>query len=116
MFDGFKRLFGLNGKSRASSNGSSSAMMSCEEVCSSIYEYIDRELDEETAAGVKRHLDACPECYPMARFERHFVESIRRVTDQASASPDLQQRILDALAKDTRPAKGAQRENFRIFR
>jgi anti-sigma factor (TIGR02949 family) len=79
-------------------------MMSCEEVGSSIYEFIDQELDAETAAGVKRHLDACPDCYPMARFEKHFVESIRRVTNQQSASPDLEQRILDALAKE--PAEG----------
>jgi len=49
------------------------------------------------------HLDACPDCYPLAKFETKFVESIQRVTSEAKAAPDLQQRILEALAKEPPP-------------
>jgi anti-sigma factor (TIGR02949 family) len=100
MLRGLKRLLGFSGNNHDGGGDSSSDMMSCEEVRSSIYEYIDKELDSETAAGVKRHLDACPECYPLAKFETRFIESIQRVTEESQASPDLQQRILDALAKE----------------
>jgi anti-sigma factor (TIGR02949 family) len=100
MLEGLKRVLGFTQNSPDDCKDSSSDMMSCEEVRSSIYEYIDQELDSATAAGVKKHLDACPECYPMAKFETRFIESIQRVTEQASASPDLQQRILEALAKE----------------
>lgn len=103
MLEKLKRLLGMEKDQSQNGDDAPSAMMPCDEVRSNLYEYIDQELDAETAAGVKRHLDACPECYPLAKFETKFVESIQRVTDQASAGPDLQRRILEALAQEPAP-------------
>ena len=103
MLERLKRLLGMGSVESEKGMDPSSEMMSCDEVRSNLYEYIDQELDAETAAGVKRHLDACPDCYPLAKFETKFVESIQRVTSQASAGPDLQKRILDALAEEPAP-------------
>ncbi len=100
MLDKLKRLLGRGTGHAENGQDSSSGVISCDEVRSNLYEYIDQELDSVSAARVKKHLDACPDCYPLAKFETKFVESIQRVTGQATAGPDLQRRVLDALAKE----------------
>ena len=100
MLDGLRRLLGMNGNAPQKGEDEAAAMMSCDDVRSKIFEYIDLELDSDTAAAVKEHLDACPECYPRAQFEKHFVESVQRVTSQETAGPELRNRILDALSKE----------------
>lgn len=103
MLERLKRLLGMTQAPHQNGDDSAAVMISCDDVRSSLFEYIDQELDPQTAAGVKMHLDACPECYPLARFEAKFVEAIQRVTSQVGAGKDLEQRILDALAEESPP-------------
>jgi len=107
MFDAIKRLFGFGG-GNGSGAGSGAAepcadpsdMIPCAEANGHLLEYLDDELDPATAEAVRKHLEACPECYPRARFEEQFLESIRQVKSQEAAGPELRDRILEALARE----------------
>jgi len=104
MFDAIKRLFGFgrNGGEGDSSSeepcGDHADLIPCGEANGHLLEYLDDELDPATAEAVRKHLEACPECYPRARFEEQFLESIRQVKSQEAAGPELRDRILEALA------------------
>jgi len=50
----------------------------CGEARDQIYEYLDAELDEETAAAVRTHLDDCPGCLKSFDFERRLKTVVRR--------------------------------------
>jgi anti-sigma factor (TIGR02949 family) len=93
VFDGLKKLFGFGGV-----NGVE--MISCDEVRARLFEYLDEELDEALAEEVRRHLDACPQCYPRAAFERNFLDAVRRTEEGGVVGADLKNRILEALAAE----------------
>lgn len=50
----------------------------CGEARDQIYRYLDAELDEETAAEVRSHLDDCPGCLKSFDFERRLKVVVRR--------------------------------------
>ena len=75
-------------------------MISCDEVRSRLFEYLDQELNQVSEEEVQRHLDACPQCYPRAAFERSFLESLRTAGEGQLAGPELKNRILQALAAE----------------
>jgi anti-sigma factor (TIGR02949 family) len=93
VFEGLKKLFGGRG-------GNGTEMIACDEVRSRLFEYLDRELDQVSEEEVRRHLDACPQCYPRAAFERRFLESLRTAGEGQLAGADLKNRILKALAAE----------------
>jgi mycothiol system anti-sigma-R factor len=67
--------------------------MNCDETVERLYEYLDRELTLDEIAEVKRHLEACPPCLQMFRYE----DQMRRLVRQAcceSAPEYLKERIL----------------------
>lgn len=49
----------------------------CEETLNRLYEYIDRELDENSAAFVRAHVDDCPPCGGAYSFEERLLVVIR---------------------------------------
>ena len=50
----------------------------CGDAQDQIYQYLDAELDEDTAAAVRGHLDDCPGCLDSFDFERRLKLVIRR--------------------------------------
>ncbi len=49
----------------------------CGDAQDQIYQYLDSELDEETATAVRGHLEDCPPCFDSFDFERRLKVVIR---------------------------------------
>ena len=50
----------------------------CGDAQDQIYQYLDSELDERTAASIRAHLDDCPDCFDSFDFERRLKQVIRK--------------------------------------
>lgn len=50
----------------------------CGDATDQIYEYLDSELDQETAASIRAHLEDCPDCFDSFDFERRLKVVIRK--------------------------------------
>ena len=72
--------------------------MNCEEVLKHLVEYLDRELDTETAAAVSHHLDDCRGCFSRAEFEMKLKESLQAAATRP-ISERLRARMKDLLEK-----------------
>jgi len=100
MLEVIKKLLGFGDGGRNGASGNPE-IIPCSEANAHLLEYLDEELDPETAEAVRRHLEACPECYPRARFEEEFLKSIRRIKAQEEPGPELRDRILEVLARES---------------
>lgn len=74
-----------------------SAIISCEEALSVVYEYLDGELSGLSHERVKAHFDVCARCYPTLRLEEAFRAAVRRAARGEKAPPELRQQVLDLL-------------------
>lgn len=71
----------------------------CRDLAARLSEYLDREIDAETCAGIEVHLDDCPRC-------REFLESLRRTVGLVRSAPsgdsipeDVKKRIVEAYRR-----------------
>jgi anti-sigma factor (TIGR02949 family) len=71
-------------------------MIPCDHVIARLWEYIDGELNEESAAEVRAHLDICSRCFPQYDFQRAFKEFTRR-SAQKPMPPSLRRRVFEAI-------------------
>lgn len=94
----FKRWFG--GGHEGNGSTSSPDMISCEEALARVYEYLDDELAPTDRGRVADHFAVCQRCYPHLRFEESFLRALRRVENGQGASPELKNRVLDALYQE----------------
>jgi putative oxidoreductase len=53
-------------------------MISCHEVITELWDYLDGELPAERAAAIADHLAECARCYPQYRFEYAFLAAVAR--------------------------------------
>jgi anti-sigma factor (TIGR02949 family) len=53
-------------------------MVSCQEVITELWDYLDGELPAERAAAIAAHLAECARCYPQYRFEYAFLAAVAR--------------------------------------
>jgi len=53
-------------------------MISCQEVITELWDYLDGELPAERAAAIADHLAECARCYPQYRFEYAFLAAVAR--------------------------------------
>lgn len=53
-------------------------MISCQEVITELWDYLDGELPVERAARIAEHLAECARCYPQYRFEYAFLAAVAR--------------------------------------
>jgi anti-sigma factor (TIGR02949 family) len=53
-------------------------MISCQEVITELWDYLDGELPIERAALIADHLAECARCYPQYRFEYAFLRAVAR--------------------------------------
>lgn len=74
--------------------------ITCAEAAERLYEYLDAELDDESAQAVREHLRVCEACYPRLAFEESFRALVRRVEEGREASDRLKGRVLDALRRE----------------
>jgi anti-sigma factor (TIGR02949 family) len=58
--------------------------MKCEEVLRHLIAYLDREMDEETAAHIERHLEECRGCFSRAAFEKKLKGEVRATASRKS--------------------------------
>ena len=74
------------------------ANAACVAVRNLVFEFIDRELESEQAAGVEKHLSACSPCAGFYAFERTFLGVLRRRVAIEQAPAELRERLRIALA------------------
>ena len=69
----------------------------CESVVRALWDFLDAELDDATAAEIDRHLDACGNCRSHADFEQRLVDELAGLR-RGNADPDaLRERVRAAL-------------------
>jgi mycothiol system anti-sigma-R factor len=71
-------------------------MIPCDQVVAKLWEYLDRELAEGTAAQVQQHLEVCGRCFPQYDFQRAYREYLRQV-QRESVPPELRHRIFESV-------------------
>jgi anti-sigma factor RsiW len=70
--------------------------MTCEDVLTRLWEYLDEELAPEEVRAVGVHLGGCPECHGAFCCDRAFLSMIgrlRRVTATAALATAVQCRL-----------------------
>lgn len=69
-------------------------MISCREVITELWDYLDGELPAERAAAIADHLATCARCYPQYRFEYAFLSAVARQRAQGPGpSPALVKQV-----------------------
>ncbi|HZD22674.1 MAG TPA: zf-HC2 domain-containing protein [Acidimicrobiia bacterium] len=72
----------------------------CGDAQDQLYQYIDSELDEETATNVRRHLDDCDGCHGSFEFYRRLNMVVRN--HLAEDLPDsLEDKVKDLIRRES---------------
>ena len=71
--------------------------ISCEEVLSKLYAYLDNEVDAPTESDIDAHLHECRECFSRAEFEKALKKKVAAATEVAT--PDETRARLQTLIK-----------------
>lgn len=66
----------------------------CDEAMERLYEYLDAELDDVTAVGIRSHLDECGGCHKSFDFERRLKTVVRE-----RLSEEVPDRFLNKLRR-----------------
>lgn len=86
---------------------SENRMISCTEALEQLWAYIDGELPEGDARGVRAHLEACKGCHPHFDYQKAFCQFLRRMA-QTPVPASLRRRVFLALLEEDRRAADAQ--------
>lgn len=70
--------------------------MTCEEVIEQLFDYLDRELDNEVSERMDRHLERCRDCFTRAEFEKRLREKVNEAVE-VEAPDSLRRRIRRVL-------------------
>ena len=85
--------------------------MNCRRFQHRLYEYLDGTLSPGAQAAAERHLTDCAACRQALGAEQQIAQSLagqfRRTTDSLQLPPEVQRRVLAALA-DQRDARGEE--------
>ena len=80
--------------------------MNCRRFQHRLYEYLDGSLSPGAHAAAERHLSACAACRQALSAERQIAQSLseefRQTTDALQLPPEVQRRVLAALADERR--------------
>ena len=68
-------------------------VLTCRDVLRGLPGYVDGEAPAEEALRLREHLAECPECRSRHRFERAFVEVVRRRLANAAMPAGLRAKI-----------------------
>ena len=80
--------------------------MNCERIRELLFDYIDGELDENTADAVRAHLDGCDKCKKEYREMLGMSEAIRESTVKAPA--ELHSHIMSGISAEKKRVKRAR--------
>jgi mycothiol system anti-sigma-R factor len=72
----------------------------CGDAQDQIYQYLDAELDEATAASVREHLDDCDGCSDSFEFERRLKSLVRECLTE-DMPETLEQKVKQLLREET---------------
>ena len=80
----------------------------CGDAQDQIYQYLDAELDEETATSVRSHLDDCSGCFDSFDFHRRLKLVIRShlSEDMPDSLSEKVKSLIQEETGDVRPSKG----------
>jgi mycothiol system anti-sigma-R factor len=68
-------------------------MDNCKEAINRLNQYLDRELNDEEQQIVRRHLEHCPPCLDLFRFEENVLTFIGERCRQTMAPPSLRDKV-----------------------
>lgn len=72
----------------------------CGDAVDQLYQYLDSELDPETAASVRSHLEDCNGCEESFQFERRLKSVIRdHLTEEMPRS--LEEKVKELIHEET---------------
>jgi anti-sigma factor (TIGR02949 family) len=71
-------------------------MIPCDQVIRRLWEYVDGELEPESAAALRAHLDMCSRCLPQYDFQKAYRAFALRTANQA-VPPHVRRRVFDAI-------------------
>ena len=75
--------------------------ISCQEALERLYEYLDGELQPESADEVRRHVEVCDACYPEVKFTTEFRDALHRAARDQDAAPErLRKKVEELLHKE----------------
>jgi mycothiol system anti-sigma-R factor len=73
----------------------------CRETIVKLQTFLDRELQEEEIVTVRYHLEQCPPCQDLFRFEEHWRRLVRTRACNECAPPSLRDQILARMRAKT---------------
>jgi mycothiol system anti-sigma-R factor len=73
----------------------------CRETIVKLQTFLDRELSQDEVATVRYHLEQCPPCEHLFRFEDHWRRLIKVRACTESAPPTLREQILAKMRAKT---------------
>jgi mycothiol system anti-sigma-R factor len=83
-------------------------MITCKDCIQALHPYVDRELSEDDIVQVRQHLDECPGCLHLYRFEESLRRLVRVRCREQQAPDALRERVLARLAEERLRREGAR--------
>ncbi|MGD2060034.1 MAG: mycothiol system anti-sigma-R factor [Acidimicrobiia bacterium] len=72
----------------------------CDKAKHQLYQYLDDELDKETASSIRSHLEDCPGCSEPFDFERRLREAIKNCLSE-DMPPSLEAKVRSLIREET---------------
>lgn len=72
----------------------------CQEAVKRLNDYLSRELQDEEADQVQKHLSECHGCFDKFHFEETLLRTIREKAEAVRAPQVLRQKILSLLGRN----------------
>lgn len=72
----------------------------CGDAQDQIYQYLDAELDEETAASVRSHIEDCNGCHDSFDFERRLKMIVRKCLTEEMPEK-LEKKVKELIREET---------------
>lgn len=72
----------------------------CQGALDRLYEFLDSEIDSDTEAAIRSHLEECAGCFKFFDFEKTYLRFLEAKTRAAGAPEALRRRLLKSLMQE----------------
>ncbi len=72
----------------------------CQGAFDRLYEFLDSEIDADTEAAIRSHLEECANCFKFFDFEKTYLRFLEAQTRAAGAPEALRRRLLESLMQE----------------
>lgn len=72
----------------------------CQGALDRLYEFLDSEIDPDTEAAIRSHLEECANCFKFFDFEKTYLRFLEAKTRAAGAPEALRRRLLESLLRE----------------